>query len=51
MDSAADLPKITEALVTRGYSGEEIHKILGGNFLRVFKRVEQVSGELNPPRR
>jgi membrane dipeptidase len=45
MDSAADLPKITEALVARGYSGEEIHKILGGNFLRVFKNIEQASGE------
>ena len=38
MDSAADLPKITEALLDRGYSAGDIHKILGGNTLRVFQR-------------
>jgi membrane dipeptidase len=46
MDSAADLPKITQALLDRGYSPEDIHKILGGNLLRVFREVERVSGEL-----
>jgi len=46
MDSAADLPKITQALVERGYSSEDIHKILGGNVLRVFGEVERVSREM-----
>jgi membrane dipeptidase len=46
IDSAADLPKITQALVDRGYSGEDIHKILGGNLMRVFHEVERVSHEL-----
>jgi membrane dipeptidase len=46
MDSAADLPKITQALIDRGYSAEDIHKILGGNVLRVFKEVERVSREM-----
>jgi len=46
MDSAADLPKITQALLDRGYNAEDIHKILGGNVLRVFKEVERVSREL-----
>jgi len=46
MDSAADLPKITEALMARGYSAEDCRKILGGNLLRVFREVEQVSKEL-----
>ena len=46
MDSAADLPKITQALLDRGYSAEDIRKILGGNVLRVFKEVERVSREL-----
>lgn len=32
-----DFPKITEALVQRGYSKKDIEKILGGNFIRVFK--------------
>jgi len=46
MDSAADLPKITQALLDRGYSAEDIKKILGGNLLRVFRQVETVSHEL-----
>jgi membrane dipeptidase len=46
MDSAADLPKITQALLDRGYSSDDIHKILGGNVLRVFKEVERVSNEM-----
>jgi membrane dipeptidase len=46
MDSAADLPKITEELVKRGYNEEQIHKILGGNLVRVFKAVETVSKKI-----
>jgi membrane dipeptidase len=46
MDSAADLPKITQALLDRGYSAEDIRKILGGNVLRVFGEVERVSREM-----
>jgi membrane dipeptidase len=46
MDSAADLPKITQALLDRGYSAVDIKKILGGNLLRVFRQVETVSREM-----
>jgi membrane dipeptidase len=46
IDSAADLPKITQALLDRGYSAEDIKKILGGNILRVFRQVEAVSREM-----
>ncbi|MGA8215738.1 MAG: dipeptidase [Candidatus Sulfotelmatobacter sp.] len=46
IDSAADLPKITQALLDRGYSAEDIKKILGGNILRVFHQVETVSREM-----
>jgi membrane dipeptidase len=46
MDSAADLPKITQALLDRGYSAEDIRKILGGNVMRVFQEVERVSCQL-----
>ena len=46
LDSPADLPKITAALMERGYSAEDCRKILGGNLLRVFREVEQVSKEL-----
>jgi membrane dipeptidase len=46
IDSAADLPKITAALMARGYSAQDCDKILGGNFMRVFKEVEQVAKQL-----
>ena len=39
----ADYPAITEELLRRGYSREDIEKIWGGNFLRVFKEIEKVS--------
>ena len=46
IDSAADLPKITQALLDRGYSADDIKKILGGNLLRVFREVERVSRQM-----
>jgi len=51
LNSAADLPKITAALMTRGYSAGDCHKILGGNLMRVFREVEQVSSELQQENR
>jgi membrane dipeptidase len=48
MDSAANLPKITEALLERGYTPADIKKILGENMLRVFRKVEQVSHDPQP---
>jgi membrane dipeptidase len=46
IDSAADLPKITAALMARGYSAEDCRKILGGNFLRFFGDVQATAKEL-----
>ncbi len=46
IDSAADLPKITQALLDRGYSAEDIKKVLGGNLMRVFREVGGVSLEM-----
>ncbi len=40
LDDVTSYPLITEALVVKGYSAEEIHKILGGNLLRVLKANE-----------
>lgn len=40
MEDASDLPKITDALLKRGYSDSDIQKILGGNTLRVMEQVE-----------
>lgn len=49
IDSAADLPKITQALLERGYGPEDIKKILGGNLMRVFREVEGVSHDMQTP--
>jgi membrane dipeptidase len=51
IDSAADLPKVTAALMARGYSAADCNKILGGNFMRVFKEVEAVSKQLQAENR
>ena len=40
MTGIGDLPKITLELVKRGYSDEDVLKILGGNFLRVLEAAE-----------
>ena len=40
IDSAADLPKVTAALMARGYTAEDMRKLLGGNLLRVFREVQ-----------
>ena len=37
---------VTLELVRRGYSEEEIDKIWGGNFLRVWREVERVANEM-----
>jgi membrane dipeptidase len=39
IESVAKFPNITKGLIARGYSEVEIKKILGENFLRVFKKV------------
>lgn len=43
MDDASKLPRLTAALLTRGYSETDVEKILGANFLRVMERVEEVA--------
>lgn len=39
IETIVKLPNLTRGLVSRGYSDEDIAKILGGNFLRVFTQV------------
>jgi len=46
LDSAADLPKITQALYERGYKAADLDKILGGNLMRVFGEVEKISKQI-----
>jgi membrane dipeptidase len=51
IDSAGDLPKITQGLLERGYSREDILKILGGNFMRVMREVEQTARQIQGERK
>jgi membrane dipeptidase len=45
IDSAADLPRIAEALAGKGYRAEEIDNVLGGNVMRVFSEVLRATAE------
>jgi membrane dipeptidase len=44
MNGAEDLALVTYEMLRRGYTEQEIRKILGENFLRAFARAEQVAG-------
>ena len=39
LENTTKIPNFTAALIKEGFSETEISKILGGNFLRVFKKV------------
>ena len=39
LEDVTKLPRITQMLLDRGYTDEQIKKILGGNFLRVYREV------------
>jgi membrane dipeptidase len=43
LEDVSCYPYITQELLNRSYSKEDIHKILGGNLLRVFGKAEQVA--------
>lgn len=43
LDDVASYPALTQELLNRNYSEEDIHKILGGNMLRVMRAVEAVA--------
>jgi membrane dipeptidase len=50
MEDATKLPRITNALLEKGYSEGDVKKILGENTLRVMAEVERVGRELNAAR-
>jgi membrane dipeptidase len=43
MEDVSKLPKITDALLKKGYTEQDVEKILGGNILRVMEAVEQAA--------
>ena len=40
LEDVTSYPRITQGLLDRGYSAEEIRGVLGGNLLRVMRKVE-----------
>ncbi len=49
MEDASKLPKLTGALMKKGYSDDDITKILGGNILRVMEQVEKTAAGMGTP--
>jgi membrane dipeptidase len=43
MEDASKLPVITDALLKKGYSEDDVRKILGANLLSVMEQVERVA--------
>ncbi len=46
LDDVSYYPNITQELLNRGYNRQQIHKVLGGNALRVLRDAEKVSARL-----
>jgi membrane dipeptidase len=46
MEDVSKLPDLVRELARRGYSEQDMKKILGGNLLRVMRQVERVSREM-----
>jgi membrane dipeptidase len=46
MEDVSKLPDLVRELARRGYSEEDLKKILGGNLLRVMRQVERVGREM-----
>lgn len=47
LESVASYPLITQELLNRGLDRVAVHKILGGNVLRVLREAENVATEMN----
>ena len=43
LEDVAAYPVITQGLIDRGYSDEDIRKVLGDNLMRVFRQAEEVA--------
>ena len=45
LEDVSTYPRITQELLNRGYSAEQIRKIMGGNIMRVLKEAEAVAAQ------
>ncbi len=46
LEDVSTYPNITQGLLDRGYTEQDIHKILGGNLLRAMRQAENVARAL-----
>ena len=46
LEDVSCYPYVTQDLLNRGYKKEQIHKVLGGNLLRVLRQTEKVAKQL-----
>ena len=51
MEDVTGLPKLTQALLERGYTPDQVRDILGRNLLRVMEQVEKVAADDQRTRR
>jgi membrane dipeptidase len=51
MEDVTSLPKLTEALLQKGYSEQAVRNVLGENLLRLMERVEQVARDIQAEER
>jgi membrane dipeptidase len=51
LEDVSRYPYLTAELLRRGYTDAQVGKIIGGNMLRVMKKVEQTSSRLKRSRR
>ncbi|MCS7466075.1 dipeptidase [Stieleria sp. ICT_E10.1] len=47
LEDVSKYPLITQALLNRGYSEADVHKVLGGNVLRALRGAEAVAAKLS----
>lgn len=45
LEDASKFPNLTRALLEKGYTEQDIHKIYGGNLLRLMRAVEMAAGK------
>jgi membrane dipeptidase len=50
LEDVSKLPDLVRELARRGYSEQDLKKILGSNLLRVMRQVESVSREMQSPK-
>lgn len=46
LEDVSSYPVITQGLLDRGYSEDQVRKVLGENLMRVFRQTEQVAEQL-----